>query len=878
MSAPPRLARAALALIGRLVPARLSDDVMGGLEERWHADARSSRARAWGRLASGGVSVIWRCALDRRRAGEPRGLRGGWRQDVRYAWRALRAAPGISALVIVTMALGVGANTAVFSAVYGIVLKPLPYRASDRLVLLTGVHPERDAGLHSSTLEDFRDWKDSARSFESMALFSYWTFNVTGADLPLRVIGGRVTPEFFELLGTPPLIGRTLGPADEAQGAADRVVISHAFWRRAFNADPHVAGRTLSFNGVPSEIVGVMPPAFRFPAGDVDIWAPLGRELDTVPRRSRFMLTVARLAPGVSLSSAQHEMDAISAALAARYPDSNRGWTVRVAGARESLVTEVRQPLLLLLLASGMVLAIACANLATLLLSRASARRRECAIRAALGASKLQLLRQFLVESVLLAAAGAAAGLAIAAWGIRALIRLQPADLPRVDEVGLHPMVLLFALGCTVAAGILFGIAPALHAASSTGRALRESSLTTTGGRAHSLRRAFVVIEIALACVLVVGGVLLLRSFGRVTALDPGFRPSGVAVVRVFLGPPNYRTFDQQNSYIARAVARLGALPSIRGVAAGTNLPLGDDVTREPVIVEGRPAAAGAPLRAELRAVTPGYFALLAVPFLEGRDVDARDTAAAPRVAVVNRALAAVLSPGASAVGTRLRWESGIRNQEWMTIVGVVDDVTGPTLEEPEGPVIYTPYEQRTMPFLRWATIAARTGADAGAAAEAMRRSLREVDADLPVFGVEPLDARFDRATAPRRFGLLMLGLFSGLALFIALAGVYGVVAFAVSERRREISLRLALGAEPHDVAGLILRDGGRLTLAGLSLGLIAAWAGGRRIESLLFGVSAHDAATFAVTALLIAAVAMAASAIPAWRSTRIAPSEVLRP
>ena len=800
-----------------------------------------------------------------------------WSRDVRYALRAMRLSPGITALVLLTMALGIGANTAVFSAVYAVVLKPLPYAEPDRLVLLTSEHPDRRPAMHSAGIADFADWHREARSFSSMASFSYWTFNLTGGDMPARLVGGRVTAEFFDVLGTPPLLGRTLDASDDAAGPGEHVVLSHALWRRLFDQDPSVVGRTIRLNGVPSTIVGVMPQSFRFPAPDVELWAPMGRELDGMPRAARFVMVAARLAPGVSRRAAQDEMTAIAAELERRHPESNRHWSVGVADTRAMIAGDVRQPLLLLLLASAAVLAIACANLANLLLSRASTRRRECAIRVALGATRGQLLRQFLTESLLLAGFGALLGVVVATWGVDALVRLQPDGMPRAEEIGLHPPVLLFTAATALMAGVVFGAIPALHAASSTERALRETSLTTTGGRALTARRVFVVAEIALACVLLVSGLLLLRSFARATAVDPGFTPGGVAVVHVFLGPPKYRTLDSQDAYVARALEHLRGLPGVTEAAAGTNLPLGDDLTVEPLIVEGRPDGADDQPRAELRAVTPGYFSLLGIPLLEGRGFDARDSRASRRVIVVNRAMARVVWPGASALGRRVRWAMSGRDPEWMTVVGVVDDVTGSSLEDPEGPAMYAPYEQRTMGFLRWATLAMRTGGDAAAIAETARRALREVDPDLPVHRAEALEARFARAAAPRRFGLMLLGLFAGLALLIALAGVYGVVAFAVSRRRREMSVRLALGAAPGDLFGLVLRDGVRLTCWGLAIGLAAAWAGARRLESLLFGVDAHDATSFAATALVIAAIALIASAVPAWRTSRIAPSEALR-
>ena len=798
-------------------------------------------------------------------------------QDVRYGARTLRKAPGFAAVAILTLALGIGATTAIFSVVYGVVIRPLPYTDADRLVVFQGTHPEFGANPFASSMLDFVDWEEQATSFEAMSQFVRWTFNLTRRDVPERLLGGRVSGSFFPLLGTPALFGRTLGPEDDRPGNEFVVVLGYGLWQRVFAADAAIVGQAVTLNGRPHTIVGVMPAAFRFPEEDIEIWAPLGDQLGTSERGSRFLLSAARLRGGVSLGEGQREMDVISERLAQDFPDTNTDWGVRVVSAHETLVGEIRPALLALLGAVGVMLMIACANVGSLLLARASAREREFAIRAAIGAGRGRLLRQFVAESLLLSVLGGSLGIVWAYWSIRVLTTRLIATMPRLDEVDIDFTVCVFTVAVSLATTMVFGVLSAVQAS----RASLNQSLVE-GGRTPSaagggLRGALVVAQVALAVVLLISGGLLLRSFSSLLAVNPGFDPRNVLHLSVFLGPPAYRTVPSQKTYVAEALRRVQRLPGIATVGSVTQLPIVDGHASLSFQIEGRPVPAADAPSASYSAVSAQYFETMGIPVVRGRGIERRDTEDSQLVAVVNENMASRFWANDDPVGKRFRWARESDDQGWLTIVGVVGDIKSGGLDKNEPPTVYAPYRQRAFSWLRWTSLVIRTESEPRSQIASVRGQLLEIDPNQPVNSIGTLEQTVDSSVAQRRLNTMLISLFAAAAALLAAIGIYGIVSYYVVRRTREIGLRRALGATHRDVIRLVVRQGLALTVAGVVLGLAGALAVTRSLESLLFGVTPTDIATFVTVPLLLVLVALLASCVPARRATHVDPLIALR-
>ena len=803
-------------------------------------------------------------------------IESAW-QDLRYAVRMLRRNPGFTLVTVVTLALGIGANTAIFSVVHGVVLRPLPYPDADRLVVLQGAHPERGTHPYATSRPDFEDWRAQTTSFESMAQFAYWTFNLTGREVPERLLGGRVGGAFFETLGAPALLGRALTADDDRGGREFVAVLAFGAWQRVFGGDPAVVGQAVTLNGRPHTIVGVMPATFRFPAEDVELWAPIGDQLGT-DRGSRFLFTFGRLHPDASLDDARGEMAVIARRLATDYPFSNSDWGLALVPAQDTIVGDVRPALLALLGAVGLVLLIACGNVASLLLARAASRQRELAVRAAIGAGRGRLIRQFLTEGLLLAAIGGSLGLALATWLVRLLTRQVTVELPRLDEVGIDATVGGFTLALSLSTTLLFGLLPALSGARTTpSQSLLESGRTLSGGGRHRLRTTLVVAEVAMALMLLIGGGLLVRSFTSLLAVDPGFDATNVLHMSVFLGPPDYREIEAQKAYATRALERIERLPGIAGVASVTQVPIVDSTSSLGFQIEGRAVPLSEAPAANYLAVSAGYFQTMRIPILRGRGVQRVDAAGAPLVVVINEAMARRFWPVADPIGHRIRWARESDDQGWLTIVGVVASVRSRGLGVEEAPAVYAPYRQRAFPWLRWVSLVVRTEGDPEARIADVRRQLLAVDPNQPVYGIETLAATVDASIGTQRLNALLTSLFALLAATLAAIGIYGVVSYHVEQRTREIGLRRALGARPRDVVAAVVREGLTLSLGGIALGLAAALVLSRYLASLLFGIAPTDLLTYAVAPLLLLAVATLASIVPARRAARVDPMRALR-
>ncbi|HVF43315.1 MAG TPA: ABC transporter permease [Pyrinomonadaceae bacterium] len=812
-------------------------------------------------------------------------------QDVRFALRTLWTNRGFALVAVAALALGVGANSAIFSVVNAVVLRPLPYKDPERLVALwVGLNQKGFEELEVSAPE-FTDFRTRSSSFERVAAYSAGGFNMTGAGEPERIQGLNATADLFPALGVAPLKGRAFTEEEDRPGGDGVVVISHSLWRRRFGGDANVIGKSVTLDGQTCTVVGVMPASFHFPDNDTDIWKPMAFDAEMLGpnnRGSHFLSVVGRLKEGVGVEGASAEVAALARTVggenATTYP---RGLTATLRPLQEEVVGEsVRRPLFVMLGAVGLVLLIACANVANLLLARAASRRKEVAVRTALGASRARIVRQLLTESLLLSLAGGACGLVLALWGVDLLVALAPAGTPRVEEVGLDARVVGFTFAVSLFTGVVFGLAPALHASKvDLNESLKEGSRgSTEGPKRGRLRGALVVAEFAIALVLLAGAGLLLKSFARVQEESPGFDASNVLTMRVVLPEAKYRGYEEHRAFYSNLFARLRRLPGVEAVGANNLLPFNGSVGSRTFLIEGRPVPPGQPKPEEqLRFVTPGYFEAMRVPLLRGRDFGERDINGEPRVAVVSRSMAERHWPGEDALGKHIAY-SGIKQgdkPDWIEIVGVVGDVKHRGLDIDSRPEIYVPVNQplfasRPVPPLSL-YVAMRTKGDPASLAPAARREVLAVDPEQPVANMKTMRQRIDESVAPRRFNMALLGLFACVAVALAAVGIYGVMSYAVARRTHEIGVRVALGAQGRDVLRLVLSQGMWLAVAGVGAGLAIAYGATRVMSSLLYGVSATDTLTFALVSLLLTAAALLACLIPAWRATKVDPMEALR-
>jgi len=793
-------------------------------------------------------------------------------QDVRYALRSLRRHPVFAFTAILTLALGIGANTAIFSAVNGVLLRPLPYPEPDRLLTIWG--HQASIGRETASLPDFLDWR-KARSFSGMAAWANASFTVTGTGEPQVVTGAQVTPNYFRVLGVTVPRGRDFRDAEEQDGG--RVaVLSQGYWQRAYGGRAEVVGRQITLNGTPYTIVGVGARGLALPE-EVDVWTPL--QIDaTLGRRNDFLQVIGRLAPGVTPQAAGAELATIARRLEAEYPNSNAGWGVELIGLQERMVGEIRPALLVFMGAVGLVLLIVCANVANLMLARVAAREREVTIRAALGASRRRLVRQLLTESVLLALAGGVLGLGLAVWGVSALRALDASTLPRLNEVHLDGGALAFALLLSVGTGLLFGVVPAIRVLGFDLRGgLAEGGRGLSGARAGArTRTALVLAEVALASVLLVGAALLLRSFVGLQRVDPGFTTQGILTARVTLPRARYDDPPRQVAFADALLERARALPGVSSASLSTNAPVDEGMSYWAIAVAGvEPPPPEVVQDAVVYRTSPEFFRTFGLPLIHGRLFEAGDRGESTPVAIVSQSLARRYWPGRDPVGSRLTFgDPADSATTWMTVVGVVGDVRQEGAVSPAYPQIYVPFAQVSS---RSMVVALRTGRDPLALVPALKQALASVDPNLALSRVTTMQQRLANTLARPRVNALLLAAFAATALILAALGIYGVIAYSVVQRTREMGIRVALGARAEDVLGMVMRQGLTPVLIGLALGLGAAAVGSRVLRSLLYGVAATDLATYAAVAAFLAAVAVAASYVPARRAAHSDPMTALR-
>ena len=800
-------------------------------------------------------------------------------QDLRYGLRVLWKTPGFTAVAVLALALGIGANTAIFSVVNGVLLRPLPFAEPERLVMVWMDNRVLELREDLGSYPNYVSWRDESQAFEHLAAFSNAnpTLTTEGGE-PERLQGVNATANFFNVLRAQPIAGRAFTVEEEAEGQDAVVVIGHGLWQRRFGGEPGIVGRQITLNGRSRTVIGIMPQGFRFP-GEADVWVPLAPPARMREQRQAFWLSmVGRLKPGATVERAQTELSAIAARLEQQFPDSNQGFGAYVVSLHQQVVGRVRPALWVLLGAVGFVLLIACANVANLLLARAAARGREIAIRRALGAGRARLIRQFLTESVLLSLMGGALGLLLAIWGTDMLIALSPSDLPRLDQVGIDGWVLLWTVGISVGTGLAFGLAPALQASrGDLNEPLKEGGRSgSEGGRGRRVRDALVVAEVALALVLLAGAGLMVKSFLRLQEVDLGFNPERVLTMRAQLSGVNYRESPRAVAFYEQLIERVEALPGVQSAAAAGTVFLSSTPNSSWFSIEGRPAPPpNERVEVPIDPITPNYFQAMGVPLLRGRAFTAQDREGVPEVTIVNETFARRFFPGEDPSGRRIKYGPPESEGPWITIVGVVGDTRRTGFDAAVRPETYLPHAQ--APARGMMLVVRSAAADPSGLTNAVRGAVASLDREVPVFQVRTMDELLSGMMAQRRLNMLLLAIFAGVALLLAAVGIFGVMNYSVSQRTHELGLRMALGAQARNILGMVVRQGMTLVLLGLGLGLAGALALTRLMSSLLYGVSATDPLTFAGISLLLAAVALLACYVPARRATKVDPIVALR-
>jgi putative ABC transport system permease protein len=813
-------------------------------------------------------------------------------QDIRYGWRALRKNPGFTAVAVLVLALGIGANTAIFSVVNAVLLRPLPFEEPERLVALYHKPPQASfpgIPLFAVSPANFYDWRAQAHSFEAMSAYGFGRYTLTGSGEPITVPLVSSTYGLFSILRAEPVLGRTFVESEDQPGRDHEVLVSHAFWRDHLGANPAMVGTNIQLNGEAYTVIGVMGPGFEFPFVSDPNFRPQMWKLQGWTGEERAIRdnhnygVVARLKPGVTLERARAELNTISDQLAQQYPKDDKGWGATAIPLRQDIAGDVRTPLLILLGAVAFVLLIACANIANLVLAKTLSRRKEVAIRAALGASKRRLLQQVLAETVLLSLIGGALGLIFAHYGIAFIVRFVGQQLPRSAAIGLDVWVLAFTLGISLITGLLAGLLPAIRLTrADVNEALKQSAgRTASDSGGNRTRNVLVVAEVAFSLMLLIGAGLLIRSLWMLHKVNPGFDPDHVVTLDVSVSSKKFASPAQQINFFDDVLRRVRALPGVQSAGVIDALPLSGGGSHQPVQIEGQPVVAMADQpEVDVRLISPGYMGAMHIPLLRGRDFDDSDAADRPRAVLISQSMAKQFWPNDDPIGKHLTmyfFPDGVR-----TVVGVVSDVKDDGLNQTRSAsMLYMPLEQFSAFRGQWhsfgLTLAVRARANPTSVISGITSVVHEVDSEVPLLNVKTMQDTVDESLLQQRFTMLLLVGFAGLAVLLAAVGIYSVLAYAVRRRVREIGIRMALGAQIGDVLRMVVVEGMKPTLIGVAIGLVGALALGRVLSSVIYGVSARDAATFGTVALVMTAVGLLASTLPAYRATRVDPMKTLR-
>jgi len=876
-------------VIGVIVPQRLRAD----WRQEWEAElrCRETLLDEWDKLG-------WRNKLDllRRSVGafwdaiclQPRRLEDEMFQDLRYGARMLLRQRAFTIAAVIALALGIGANTAVFSVVNAVLLRPLPYQNSDRMAMIWGNFLTFSMERLRAKAAEYVDYRDQTRSFEAVAAFSTADFNFTGAQQPARIAGASVTANLFPMIGARAAQGRLISPEENQTGRDNVVVVSHQFWQKRMGAEANVIGRSVRLDDRNYTVIGVTTADFEFPhpsfnfAEPVEFWVPLAFTTEQVAQRQRpyYLNVIGLLKPDVTIEQARAEMAALGQRFEREHQsyrgpkNSDMGWRITVTPLQDQIVGNSRRALLVLFAAVGLVLLIACANAANLLLMRATVRQKEMAIRAAMGAHRLRLIRQLLTESLLIAVLGGAGGLGLAWLGVKALVALSPDNLPRLQEIDVDGRVLFFTLALSVLTGLIFGLAPALQASRpNLQHNLKEGGAAATRGR-HWLRNLLVVGEVAIAMTLLVGAGLMLNSFVRLQRVNPVVNADKLLSVQINLPETRYPKAAQAATFFQELIRRVESLPGVESASLSTVQPLSGVAVNDPFSIEGRPLDFNNAPVAGWQHVTPNFFRTLGIPIVAGRDFTDRDTADTSGAAIINEAMSRRYFPNEDPIGKRLTLGLHRPDDPWLTIVGVVKDIPHRGLESKAEPDWYLSYLDQPR---RYAYLMARASGDPASLAAAIRSQVLAIDKDQPVTAIRTVNEVIASTTAPRRFNTLLLAIFGAVAMALAAVGIYSVISYSVTQRTQEVGVRMALGARPGEVIRLILKQGLTLTLIGVAAGVLGALAAARVMSGLLYGVTATDPATFAAISLLLAIVATLACYLPARRAARVEPIAALR-
>jgi putative ABC transport system permease protein len=813
-------------------------------------------------------------------------------QDIRYGVRALIKTPGFTAVAVIVLALGIGANTAIFTVVNAVLLRPLPYPGSDQLVMLWETNPRFQIGIDTLpvTPGTFMDWREQNNVFEYVSALGVGRLNLTGAGEPERISAASVSSNFFRLMGIEPKLGRAFRDDEDKPGASNVVVISHSLWQRRFASEPAVLGKTMTIDGESYTIIGVAPEGFQFPranelpyfidvATQTELWRPmtLGDEFINRKRANHQLCVMARLKSGMTRGQAQSEMTALAERLERSYPDSNQGIGVKVVPLSEQVVGNVRTALLVLMGAVAVVLLIACANVANLLLARSSARQKEIAIRTALGASRGRVVRQLLTEALLLSITAAVTGTLLSFWGINAMLSLSGTNLPRAYEIGVDLRVLGFTVAIALVTSVIFGLTPALQASKiNLSESLKEGARALSSGqRSNHVRNLLVISEVALSLVLLIGAGLMIKSLARLLKVDPGFKPDNTVTMHIALLGSKYPSANQQIAFFQEVTHRIEALPGVQSVGLISSAPLSGGMYAGGFLIEGRVATSETDnLVADRRMISPEYFNALGIPLLKGRGFTDRDDQAASGVVIVSESWARRFLPYEDPIDKRIKLGGRDSTRPWLSIVGIAGDVRDTALESEARPCVYIPYPQFASSGM---TLVVRAAFDPKLLISGIRDEVWAIDKDQPVTDVKTMDQYLAASVSPRRFNALLFAIFAGVGLVLAAVGLYGVISYSVSQRTREIGIRMALGASHKSLLRLVVGQGVILTLIGVAIGVIASFFLTKFIATLLFGVSATDPITFIAISVLLIGVSIVASLVPARRAMKVDPMVALR-